>query len=132
MGYIALFLSAIGLTARTGPEGPPGPVGPQGPQGEKGDQDRQGPAGPQGPPGLQGDQGGDQGATAGPGESTYRRMYWTDDDGDRILSANLDGSQAEILVTGLAFTYDLAVDEREYAREPWESHSHPCPSSVSW
>ena len=118
MGYIGLFLLAISLTACTGPEGPPGPMGPQGPQGEQGGpgpQGPQGPAGPQGPPGspgLEGDQGsqGDQdGATSGPGESTYRRMYWTDDDGDEILRANLDGSSIDTVATGLVGPRSIAL-----------------------
>ena len=39
-----------------------------------------------------------------------RKLYWADCPAGQILRANLDGTETEVLLSGLAFPYDLALD----------------------
>ena len=38
-------------------------------------------------------------------------MYWGGWRGDKIRRANLDGSQVEIIISGLDYVHDFAIDE---------------------
>ena len=47
---------------------------------------------------------------ADPARPAYTKMYWTDDDSDNIMRANLDGSQIDTLISGLEKPRSIALD----------------------